>query len=205
MMSSLALNQSFAPQPTTGTVCLIFFKVASRLHIIVAILKRLLTTPPTPPFLRYNTCPSRPINVNALSLVLKIEDCGDHGRRTKDIQGGRKSWGHKKNGVIFADFAFYSRRTKTDFNYLFFREEGGRMAGRAGQAVSRTSAGLRHHHQHYHRHLSVCYISHLIAFYVWHLWSSSLLTSSGLGAPHLLGDSQEPSLELSSLESNAIR
>jgi len=47
-----------------------------------------------------------------------------------------------------------------------YREEGGRMAGRAGQAISRTSAGL--------------------------------------GAPHLLGDSQEPSLELSSLESNAI-
>jgi len=46
-----------------------------------------------------------------------------------------------------------------------YREGGGRMAGRAGQAISR---------------------------------------SSGLAEHHLLGDSQEPSLELSSLESNAI-
>ena len=31
------------------------------------------------------------------------------------------------------------------------------------------------------------------------------IIGSGLGAPHLFGDSQEPSLELSSLESNVIR
>ena len=55
------------------------------------------------------------------SPVLKINDHATGGRRTKDILGGPKGWGPKKEVanveiyVIFEVFAFCGGRTKTDF------------------------------------------------------------------------------------------
>ena len=71
------------------------------------------------------------------------------------------------------------------------------MAGRAGQAISRSS-GLE---KLFKMFLRSFFVLTLILSYSYHHSQHS-----GLADHHpLLGDSQEPSLELSSLESNAIR
>ena len=53
--------------------------------------------------------------------ILEIDYRSYHGRRTKDVLGGPKSWGRKKRVtkieiyVIFGIFAFCGRKTKADF------------------------------------------------------------------------------------------
>ena len=190
MMSSLALNQSFAPQPTTGTnVCLTFFLSS------VTASHNCRYSQTIAYYLLYHFFDATLVLFNQ-SIPMpqpRSSKC-----RTKTFWEDQRAGGIKEI-ALFCGFCLLGLEDQDRFQstnaltvHLFFREEGGRMAGRAGQAISRTSAGILNI-------TSNCFLC------LASVWSSSLLSSSGLGAPHLFGDSQEPSLELSSLESNAIR